>query len=335
MAEKLELGAVIQGDGVVTNLAFHEKGQHLVFTTNESTIYLVDALAGEEKKKIYAKTAGIGKVQYTHSEQCILSSSLTDFNINYLCLFDNRYLRHFKEHTDYLTSLSMNPTTDTFLSASQDGTICMWDMLSPSATSKITLPKSAERPFVSYDSAGLVFGVLCQDAKTHSSSLKLYDARNYSSGPFESIFPKSDLMKQAVINQSSKNGQAPLTAAQVDRLVQSQWNSFEFSTDSGNSILVNSSAEAIFLLNGFNAHEEPKVILNRKNDAGLYLAATFSADSKQIITGNDENEILIFDAESAELSQTLTGHNAPVGCIQCNKVYEVMASGCVNTALWI
>jgi hypothetical protein len=30
-----------------------------------------------------------------------------------------------------------------------------------------------------------------------------------------------------------------------------------------------------------------------------------------------------------------SGHVAPVGAVRCNKVYNMMASGCVNTALWV
>jgi hypothetical protein len=68
----MEIKAVIQGDGVVTNLEFHEQGQYLVMSTNESAIQIIDCFTGQEKKKIYTKSVGINRLQYTHHDQSIL-----------------------------------------------------------------------------------------------------------------------------------------------------------------------------------------------------------------------------------------------------------------------
>ena len=55
-----DIGSVIEGEGVVTNLDYHSDGRWLLMTTAGNSIHLIDALAGVEKKKFYAKATGVG-----------------------------------------------------------------------------------------------------------------------------------------------------------------------------------------------------------------------------------------------------------------------------------
>jgi COMPASS component SWD2 len=324
------MGAVIFGEGAVTNLDFHRDGKFLVMSTNESSIHLIDALAGVERKKIYTKSHGIGKIKCTHHEYSILvSSERKSHDIRNLCLYDNRYVRYYKGHTDMVTSISISPTEDYFVSASNDSSVKLWNLSSPHPIATMNLPVTAQRPFVSYDSSGLVFGVLCYDDRSKSHSLRLFDARSYEHGPFQDIAPKNSTLEKA----ASKINLGITQALQTQRVLSSQWNSFEFSPD-GLKILVNTQSEFLFLVDSFNADAEPS-ILCRKNDSGCSLGACFSGDAQFVATGNDENEIQVFDVESGEVRATLTGHVAPVGSIRCNPRYDVMAAGCINTALWI
>jgi len=66
-----DMGAVIHGEGVVTNLTYHLDGRWLLMTTNENSLHLIDSFIGRKRKKIYAKTTGVGKVAYTHISKAI------------------------------------------------------------------------------------------------------------------------------------------------------------------------------------------------------------------------------------------------------------------------
>ena len=44
-------------------------------STKEGSIHLIDALSGDEKKKLYAKADGTATVKFTHHEACVLVSS--------------------------------------------------------------------------------------------------------------------------------------------------------------------------------------------------------------------------------------------------------------------
>jgi COMPASS component SWD2 len=325
-SEKLQMGSVIMGDGAVNSLDFSRNGKLLVMSTKESSIHLIDVMTGTEKKKIYAKSNGICSVKYTHHEYGVIATSEWKNNdIRYISLYDNRYLRLFSGHTDKVTSISMHPTEDYFISASSDRSVQLWSLSHVTPVAKLFLPNYCGRLYASYDASGLVFGVLCFDSKQKLHSLRLFDSRNYESGPFQDIAPTS--LEKAI-------AKSPTTSAQSQKILQAPWTSFEFSPD-GQRILVNTSTDVILALDSFSPDNDPLIITGRKNDMGASLGTCMSADGQSIISGNDDNEILIYDVQSGELRNTLSGHVAPVGCVKCNSRYDVMAAGCVNTALWI
>ncbi len=100
--QSLHMAAVIPGDGAVTNLSFHRDGRYLAMSTSESSIHLIDAVAGIEKKKVYVKSTGVGKLVFTHHDQSVLFSPERKSNdIRNLCIYDNRIVRYYKgnEHS--------------------------------------------------------------------------------------------------------------------------------------------------------------------------------------------------------------------------------------------
>lgn len=302
-------------------------------STKESSIHLIDSLTGEEKKKLYAKADGVRNLKFTHHESCVLfCSERNNFDIKYLCGYDNRYLRYYKGHSGEITSLSMSPLDDGFITSSNDKTICLWNLSSPSPIGKLQLPPKYENPIASYDESGVVFGVLCQDSTNKNHHLKLFDARNYDAGPFQEILPERSLIDKAII----KSG-AEWSPAQMQKCIDGIWNSFEFSTD-GNHILVNTQSDLLLVIDGFRADIEPLAITTRKNDtAQLTLGSCLTPNSKYVVTANEDNEVLIYDYKTVpgQIKSVLTGHVAPVGCVRCNPKYDVIASGCLNTVLWI
>ncbi len=299
-------------------------------STNESSIHLVDSLSGDEKKKLYCKSSGIGKLEYTHHESCVLlSSEKKSFDLKYQCFYDNRILRNFKGHTDKVTSLSISPIDDTFISASADKSVRLWNLNSAAACAKIQLPSYVENPTAKYDESGVVFGVMCFDTRKKMHNLKLFDSRNFEAGPFQNIVPEGPLFESAALKTNQVQ-----SLIQAQKSLQSPWLSFEFSTD-GNHILVNTQSELLLVLDGFRSEVEPLVIASRKNDNNISLGACFSANSKTVVTANEENELMVLDKTSGELLGSFGGHVAPVGCVRSNPKYDQIASGCVNTVLWI
>lgn len=337
--DDLEAGAVILSDGAVTGLEYHREGRYLVMATKDSSLHLIDSLTGLEKKKLYTRTHGIGEVQYTHHESCVLMTSdiardRKFCDIRYLCMYDNRYLRYYKGHTDKVTSISMSPCDDYFLSTSNDRTIRMWNVNSPTALTQLILPDYVTNPVARYDGGGLIFGLQYQDSRSQGHSLKLFDARAVEKGPFQTISPEYNLIKTAVTNGIIRSGNSNPTRGQLAKMLSAAWSDFQFAPD-GNTILVNTKSDLLLVLDGFKEETEPVAICNRKNDTNGALGACFSGDANYVIAGTDNNDVQIMDRTDGSIVNTLTGHIAPVNAITCNPVYDVMATGCLNTVLWI
>jgi len=331
----LERGAVIQGDGAVCGLDFHRDGRFLVSSDKDSCVHLIDALGGTEKKKLFTRAHGSGDVRFTHHESCVIMTSdqtkgRKDCEIRYYCMYDNRYLRHFRGgHKATVTSICMSPIEDNFLSAGADKAVCVWSLKdSGGPVAKYQLPGHVGNPIVQYDATGLVFGIMAQDERTKLHNIKLFDARAFDKGPFDDIVPTSTTMKLSVAKA------APLLNDQgISQLLHAPWTSFDFSPD-GLSLLVNTQSDLVFVLDGFDAKKEPLAI-TRKNENMWQLGACFSADARHVIAGNDEHEVMVFDRTTGELKNTLQGHVSPVGFIRANPKYDVVASACSNTCLWI
>jgi WD40 repeat protein len=92
--------------------------------------------------------------------------------------------------------------------------------------------------------------------------------------------------------------------------------------------------ESLILVDAFK-EDVPPVVIPKKNEAGMTLGACLSSDAKWVLSGTDENELAVYDKSTGALCTTLTGHVAPIGCVKCNPRYDMWASGCVNTALWL
>ena len=328
---ELSIGAVIKGDGQATNVDYHRAGTYLVMGTTNSTVYLIDSISGQLKKKLFTKSAGLGQVVYTHHEQCVLCSSERGADdIRYYCLFDNKYLRYFKGHTDRVRSLVMSPVDDHFLSSSLDRTVCMWSLNSSSPVAKLSLPADSECPRVAYDNTGVVFGVMAKSTSTGQHSVKLYDARNYEKGPFVDIAPTEQAVQAAL---TLAGGDMDLS--QIHRALASSWVDFYFSPD-GAKVLVNTNSDVLLSLDGFRPDIEPIVLLGRRNSLNMTLGVCFSPDSKYVLAGTEDKKVMVYNHLNGERIAVLNGeHMAPVTAVQCNPKYDVVASAGVNAALWI
>lgn len=191
-----------------------------------------------------------------------------------------------------------------------------------------------QNPYVRYDGTGVVFGVQVQDQKTLLHSIKLFDARAYENGPFQDIVPDYPVLNAAVQKGMAAAGNEAPSKTAISAMLNTTWSGFDFSPD-GLHLLVNTTSDLMMVLDGYKEEVEPIAICARKNDTGSALGACFSADAKYIIAGNEDCEVQIFEKSTGKLANTLTGHVDAVSCVAANPQYNVLASSCFNTALWI
>ena len=124
-----KMAACIRGRASATTLSYHESGSHLfVASEADSVLRIFDCLKGGTPQMIKLQREGIKTVKATHHKRCVLfapgsKNGPKKNNVYYLSVHDNKILREFEGHQGVVTSISMSPVDDSFLSSSADGTV--------------------------------------------------------------------------------------------------------------------------------------------------------------------------------------------------------------------
>ena len=220
------------------------------------------------------------------------ASTKLDDGIRYLSTHDNSYIRYFRGHTGRVTSLSLCPSNDTFLSASLDHTVKLWDLRSSSAQGNLNLHGAT---LTAYDPSATVIAV----ASPPTQSLLLYDLRNFDKPPF-ATFDLHDIERRYAHSHGQPQGEG--------------WTSLEFSNN-GKYILIGTSGPGHYLLDAFDG--ELKAYLHRPqgpapfptqvnakdgsparhDQSGLQGDACFSPDGRYVISASGQAGLLVWDTQ--------------------------------------
>lgn len=72
------------------------------------------------------------------------------------------------------------------------------------------------------------------------------------------------------------------------------------------------------------------------NNKGIPIEASFSPDSQFIFSGSTDGRVHVWNADTGFKVCVLNGdHPNPVGCVQFNPKYMVLASACTNLGFWL
>jgi WD40 repeat protein len=98
-----------------------------------------------------------------HHDHCVLfTGTKGQHAIHYWSLYDNKILRKFRGHADTIVDVAMSPAEDTFLTASKDRTVRLWNVQQAGCVGQMEIPgmdASGGDPHVVFDSTGMVFAV--------------------------------------------------------------------------------------------------------------------------------------------------------------------------------
>ena len=348
----------------VKSLSFHPtNGKHLFITSTMchatklgSSIRLYDCVENRILQSIQVPQNKNGNVVATHSEYCCLST--TSRGVEYISLYDNKVLRSFlysndEKHEVDITSLSISPADDKFMTVdNKSRDVRLWDVTSPSCLAKLDLgatPISTSPMLASFDSTGLVFAISAKMNSGDGNYVHLYDARNYSAGAFAELkLNRSDVSQYL----EDKHG---LVADEAWDMSGADWGCIQFSS-SGKQLLISAKQGLAMTMDGFtgalghifiddiDSESNPSLdnapSLLDTDEIEQSVAACFTPDEKTILIGSCQNlsdscgVVMCYDAESGQLLSKLEGHVESVGCIACSPKYAILATSCINTALW-
>ena len=209
----------------MTSLDFDDSGELLLAACTDDSLQIYNAKEGKFVKTLLSQKYGAHLARFTHHAQSILyASTKKDDTIRYLSTHDNQFLRYFKGHTAPVTALALCPKDDTFLSCSLDNTLRLWDIRSSTPQARLDL---ATPHLVAYDPSATVIAV----ASSSTSSILLYDLRNYHVEPF-TIF---DIRPHELAPDGTPT-----------------WTRLEFSNDGKSLLLGTNAPTGHLLLDAFN-----------------------------------------------------------------------------------
>lgn len=164
-----------------TSVDFDDTGEFALLARTDDTIQLFNTKAGAHAKELKSQKYGNALARFTHnSSNIIYASTKVDDGIRYLCMHDNSFIRYFKGHEDRVTSLSLSPGSDHFLSASLDNTVRLWDCRSPNPQGQLNFTSAY---LTAYDPSATVIAIASPPAQT----VFLYDLKNFDKAPFASF----------------------------------------------------------------------------------------------------------------------------------------------------
>lgn len=228
-------------------------------------------------------------------------------SLRYWDLYENKFIRFFKGHVGTVTCLDVHQYEDLFLSSSIDRTSLLWDLRKEKPIARIP---SRGFPTSGFDNQGLVFAVSAGDQKIH-----LFDSRNFDKGEFTFF----DLSRY--INDPN---------ADITKVLFSPCGKF---------ILVSTTTGQLFSVDSFKG----LLVGSYQSDVPVDAVPCFSPDTQYVLCGSESGEINVFrssgDTEDpqrrCDIVSRLEGHSAFPRHVLFNPTRCMVASACVDVALWI
>lgn len=258
----------------ITSLSYDDHGQYLLTSSASDNMHLYDAVGCRFLNTIASKKYGCHSAKFTHAQnECVYSSTMKSFDIRHLNLETNQYLRYFTGHGALVSDIQVSPLNDTFLSASYDESVRLWDLrISKSQAIVPSLVPSC----IAYDPSGLVFAL----GNPENNELGLYNLKQLKNGPFLVIKVKPGF---------------------------TQWNKLEFSND-GKYLLLGSSAGRQLILDAFDGSQLFELTgtksfpLREFMDAG---SACFTPDGRFTLGTDYDGKIAIWSHYDSISNKTL------------------------------
>ena len=236
-------------------------------------------------------------------------------------------MRYFSGHTDKVTAIALSPGGDSFLSCSKDDTVALWDLNSRNAQGKLKL---ATPYLAAFDPSATVIAVASQS----TSSVLLYDFRNYDKAPFATF----DLAPLEDRFTPSTRGKA--------------WTRLEFSND-GKSILLGTDYHGHFVLDAFEGTIRT-FLVGKSGTTGRAAPISssgkplgqgdvcFTPDGRYVLGGaGEQSDTLAWDVHQAVDPGSFIQptarlpHRGRTTIVECNPRYNMFATADRDIVFWL
>ncbi|KAB5557959.1 WD40-repeat-containing domain protein [Coniochaeta sp. 2T2.1] len=268
----------------VLSIDFDDPGELCITSESDETLMIYNVKEGRHDKKLLSQKYGVKLAKFTHASSMILFASTKENDaVRYLSTHNTQFIRYFEGHTAPVTSISVHPGADNFISSGRDDTVHLWALNARNWVGKLHITT----PFLSaWDPSGNVFGI----ASPWSFTILLYDYKNYTKGPISEF----DLVEKM---PSPRAAEALATG----------WTTFAFSND-GKHILLGTRGPAHYLFDAFAGSlkailRKPDGTATRRAGAGEVHDTNrlessgdccFAPDGRYVLSGS-KKDILVWD----------------------------------------
>eukprot|EP01083_Nonionella_stella_P017326 48448_1 len=283
----------------INGLDFDKSGEFLVTSGDDHAVNLYDVNTARLRKVVYSRRYGVQAVRFTHHVPAVICASRhpTNHAVRYMSMHDNSYIRFFEGHTAQVTGLVMSPVNDTFMSASLDQTVRMWDLRIKGCQAFL---RSNGRTVVAVDPEGLISAVGCGNGE-----VKLYDPRHYEQGPFTTFVHKQ---KQ-----------------QID------WTSIQINND-GKMIVLTANNNQVVVMDSFKG--TVMHTFSAPDPRTLLFDAVFSPSNKEVLAGSSSGNVMSWSLVGGSF-RTFPADSSAVEHVAFNPAKEMFASGGSHLAFWL
>lgn len=227
---------------------------------DDDTLQIYNCKEGKHAKELKSQKYGVHLARFSHHAQSIIyASTKVDDTIRFLSTHDNSYIRYFRGHTDTVTSISLCPSSDTFMSCSKDNTVKLWNLGSQSYYGMLNLHGAT---LGAYDPSATVIAI----ASPATQNVLLYDVRNYDKSPF-ACFDLLELEQRFLGPQKG------------------QWTKIEFTND-GKSLVVATDGIGHFVLDAFSGDIQHFCYRKAGSSGRLLPGASTSNHGAGTVNGN-------------------------------------------------
>ncbi|KAK0623257.1 WD40-repeat-containing domain protein [Immersiella caudata] len=311
----------------VLSIDFDDPGDLCMTSESDETIQIYNVKEGRHDKSLLSKKYGVKLAKFTHTASSIIYASTKQNDaIRYLATHDNSFIRYFEGHEAAVTSLSLHPGSDNFISCSLDNTVRLWNMGTKQWSAKLLLNNPT---LAAWDPSGSSFAIACPA----SASLLLYDHRKVEKGPFSTF----DVLK-------ARGPAEPEVAFRG-------YTQLEFSND-GKHILLGSRGGGHFLLDAFDGNLKAYL---RKPAGGTKRSASgeaepgtlessgdccFSPDGRYVLSGS-KKDLLVWDTLSVTGSSKVLEpayvleEKREAAVVSYNPRYNMIATADQEVMFWL
>ncbi|KAI7906358.1 Hydantoinase B/oxoprolinase-domain-containing protein [Cokeromyces recurvatus] len=293
-----------ESTNILTSISFNDTGEYCITSGEDDSLNVYNCREGIVRSTLYSKKYGVTLARFTHHKNNVIyASTKEDDTLRYLSIHDNKYIRYFRGHKKRVTSISMSPINDTVLTSSLDETVRLWDLRSSTCQGVL---HGESKTLAAIDPQGLVFAV-----GTNSSTIHVYDCREYTKGPFDTWH----------IQDNQRLGRLP------------EWTSLKFTPD-GKKLIITTLSDIIYILDAFTGALIQKLVGHsgpKEGSCGEEVCIT--PDASFVMAGGKDAILRIWDINNTEIMENKpftafpTPHKREITIVGYNPLNAVGVTG--------